>query len=116
MQPLRQEMDELFHRFFGSAPGNGSDAMQAWAPSVDVEETDKEIVVKADLPGVDPKDIDINYHRVERFFGQFYREIPLPAGADADKVVASSTKGVISISIPKKPEAQPKKIVVKAQE
>jgi HSP20 family protein len=138
LQPLRQEMDELFQRFFSLAPGNGSAALETWAPSVDVEESEKEIVVKADLPGVDPKDIDIsivdgslvlkgekkqekeekkkNYHRVERFYGQFFREIPLPAGADADKVVASSTKGVISVTIPKKPEAQPKKIAVKAQD
>jgi HSP20 family protein len=138
LQPFKQEMDELFQRFFSSAPDTGSITLATWAPSVDVEETDKEIVVKADLPGVEPKDIDIsivdgslvlkgekkqekeekkkNYHRVERFYGQFYREIPLPAGADADKVAASSTKGVISVTIPKKPEAQPKKITVKAQD
>lgn len=138
MEPFRQEMDEMFQRFFPPLATNGGDAAQAWAPRVDVEETEKEVIVKADLPGVDPKDIDIsvvdgslvlkgekrqekeekkkNYHRVERFFGQFYREIPLPAGTDADKIVASSTKGVIVVTIPKKAEAQPKKIVVKAQD
>jgi HSP20 family protein len=135
LQPFRQEMDELFQRFFGPEHDAGGTAL-AWSPRVDVEETEKEFVVKADLPGVDPKDVEIsladgalvlkgekkeakeekkkNYHRVERFIGQFYREIPLPAGADADKVAATSAKGVITVTVPKKPDAQPKKIAVKA--
>jgi HSP20 family protein len=135
LQPFRQEMEELFQRFFGPEEG-GNGTTIAWAPRVDVEETDKEFVVKADLPGVDPKDVEVsltdgslvikgekkevkeekrkNYHRVERFAGQFYREIPLPAGADAEKIAAASAKGVVTVTIPKKPEAQPKKIAVKA--
>ena len=94
----------------------------------------REFVVKADLPGVNPKDVDIqvvdnvltlrggkeekkeekkkNYHRIERFTGQFYRAIGLPAGADADKVTATTSNGTITVTIPKKPEAQPKKIAV----
>jgi HSP20 family protein len=137
LQPFRQEVDELFQRFFGPEQA-GYGPSVAWSPRVDVEETDKEFVVKADLPGVDPKDVEIsladgalvlkgekkevkeekkkNYHRVERFIGQFYREIPLPAGADADKVAATSAKGVITVTVPKKPEAQPRKIAVKAAE
>jgi HSP20 family protein len=133
---FRNEMDELFDRFF-SGEGNGM-AQQTWAPRVDVKETEKEFQVKADLPGVDPKDIEIsvvdgaltlrgekreekeekkgNVHRTERFVGQFFREISLPPGADADKVNATSAKGVLTISIPKKPEAQPRKISVKAQD
>ncbi len=57
-----------------------------------------------------------NYHRVERFFGQFFRSIPLPVGADESNVTATSGKGVLTVTIPKKPEAQPKKIAVKSQE
>ncbi|MCS7023065.1 MAG: Hsp20/alpha crystallin family protein, partial [Gemmataceae bacterium] len=53
-----------------------------------------------------------NYHRVERFMGTFYRAIPLPPGVDPEKVSATSSNGVVTISIPKKPEAQPKRIVV----
>jgi HSP20 family protein len=135
---FRNELEEMFDRFTDvSLFGNG-DAAKVWQPRVDVEETDKEITVKVDLPGVDPKDIEIqvlngvltlkgekkeekeekkkNYHRVERFYGAFYREIPLTAAADSDKVVATSAKGVITISVPKKAELQPKKITVKSQD
>lgn len=135
LDPFRKEMEDLFGRFFGEENGNG---MKAWAPRVDVEETDKELLVKADLPGVDPKDIEIqivdgvltlkgekkeqkeekrkDYHRVERFSGSFFRAITLPAGADAEKVSATTSKGVVTVTIPKKVEAQPKKIAVKAQD
>jgi HSP20 family protein len=132
LESFRREMDDLMSRFFGEE-GNG-EALTTWAPRVDVEETEKEILVKADLPGVDPKNVEIaiengvltirgerkeereekkkNYHRVERFMGTFYRAIPLPPGVDADKVTATSSQGVVTITVPKKPEAQPKKIVV----
>jgi len=130
---FRREVDDLFDRFLTVDRGDGQ-TMTAWAPQMDVEETEKEFLVKADLPGVDPKDVDIrvvdnvltvrggkeekkeekkkNYHRMERFSGQFYRAIALPAGTDADKVNATSANGVITITIPKRPEAQPKKISV----
>jgi HSP20 family protein len=132
--PMRTEMEDLFNRFFG-AP-NGETAPNMWAPNVDVEETDKELLVKADLPGVDAKDVDIsiadgtlilkgekkeakeektkNYHRVERFVGQFYRSIPLPTGCDVANINAQMAKGVITVSIPKRPEAQIKKVTVKS--
>jgi HSP20 family protein len=126
-------------RFFGeSLESNGPTALMKWTPRVDVEETDKEILVKADLPGVDSKNVEVsvtdstlvlrgekkeereekkkNYHRVERFQGEFYREIPLPAEAETDKVAATSTKGVVTITIPKKASAQPKKVSVKTQD
>jgi HSP20 family protein len=136
---FRQEMDDLFQRFWGEPlEGDSKEGFKVWTPRVDVEESDKEILVKVDLPGVDPKNIEIsvagdtlilrgerkeereekkkNYHRVERFVGEFYRELPLPAGADPEKITATSAKGVVSVSIPKKPGAQPKKIAVKAQD
>lgn len=139
MEQMRTEMDDVFQRFFGlpvEAKANGESNI--WAPRVDISETDKAFIVKADLPGVDPKDVEINvrdgvltvrgekkeqkeekhknYHRVERFVGQFYRSIPLPVGVDEDNVQATTTKGVLSVTIPKKPEAQPKKIAVKSQD
>jgi HSP20 family protein len=130
---FRREMEELFDRMTRDHGGSGQ-AMAAWAPQMDVEETEKEFLVKADLPGVDPKDVDIrvvdnvltvrggkeekkeerkkSYHRMERFSGQFYRAITLPAGTDPEKVNATSANGVITITIPKRPEAQPKRIVI----
>jgi HSP20 family protein len=133
LEPFRQEMETLMDRFFGN--GNGLlPTTKSWAPRVDVEETDKEILVKADLPGVDPKAVEIsvengvltvrgekkeekeekkkNYHRIERFTGSFFRAIPLPPGTDAEKVTATTSNGVVTVTIPKKPEAQPKKVTV----
>jgi len=139
MDEARKEFDQVFHRFFGHhlAP-NGDGAAMTWSPRVDVSENDKVFVVKADLPGVDPKDVDIsirdgvllvkgekktekeekkeNFHRVERFQGSFYREIPMPSGVDENNISATTTKGVVTIIIPKKPEAQPKKVTVKVVE
>jgi len=130
-------MENVLGRFFGEPFAEYlRTEPAAWAPRVDVEETDKEIFVTADVPGVDPKDVEVtvldgslivkgekkeereenkkNFHRVERFTGSFYREIPLPSGTDPDKISATTTKGVLKICVPKKPEVLPKKIAVKA--
>jgi len=134
--PLRQEMEDVFARFFPPLEETG--VAQPFMPRVDVEETEKEVLVRVDLPGVDPKDVEINYnegnlilkgekkevheekkcnyHRMERFYGQFYRDIPLPVCVNPDKIVATCCKGVITVTIPKKLEAQPKKIVIKPAE
>jgi|SRR6516225_3170569 HSP20 family protein len=134
---FRQEMENAFQRFLPTSRGNGG-TPQAWIPSVDVEETDKELLVKVDLPGVDPKNVEIsvtdgalilkgekkeeredkkkNYHRVERFYGEFYREVPLPSGIDTEKISAQGSKGVVTVTIPKKPESQARKIQVKSQD
>lgn len=135
---FRDEMDMLLERFFGrplTEPNGETSAV--WQPRCDVQETDKEILVKTDLPGVDAKDIEItlrdhvltirgekkeekdekkkDYHRMERFVGQFHRELSLPAEADAERISASSANGVVTVTIPKRPGAQPRKIAVKAE-
>jgi HSP20 family protein len=139
---LRREMDHMLERYFGGWPEEGGQQqqtmMQGWTPRIDVKERDKDIVIKADLPGVNPKDVDItiendtlilrghreeekehtegNVHRVERFSGRFFREIPLPPGTDVNQVEASSAHGVLTITVPKKAEVQPRRIQVKAAE
>jgi HSP20 family protein len=136
LDPYGLQMEELFQRFFGPPENEGNSLTKVWAPRVDIAETEKEVFVKAELPGVDPKDVELTihsgvltirgekkeekeekkqeYHRLERFFGQFYREVPLPAGTDADKITATSAQGVITVAIPKKPEILLKKIAIKA--
>jgi HSP20 family protein len=138
LDTFRQDMRDVFERFFGEPVIAEKGEMLTWAPRVDIAETDKEIQVKADLPGVDAKDVEISvsdgslvlrgekkeereekkkdYHRVERFEGRFYREIPLPSGTDPDKISATSSKGVVTVSIPKAAQAQAKKITVKTQD
>ena len=117
---------------------NDDDASVAtanWAPSVDISEDDKAFTLLADIPGVDPKDIDIsmekgvltikgerqsvdteeneNFRRVERQSGQFYRRFTLPDSADADKIEAKSEHGVLTVTIPKQEVAVLRKIEVK---
>ncbi len=132
---VRREMDRLFDRFFEGWPFRVSAEQRPWAPSVDVSETAKEVVVKAELPGMDPKDIDVsvrgdilsvagerkqekeekgeNFHRIESTYGSFSRSIQLPAEVDAGKVNATYKDGVLKITLPKTKEAATKKIEVK---
>jgi len=117
---------------------NDDDASVAtanWAPSVDISENEKSFTLLADIPGVDPKDIEIsmekgvltikgerssekvdegeNYRRVERQSGQFYRRFTLPDSADANKVEAKSEHGVLKITIPKQEVSISRRIEVK---
>lgn len=110
-------------------------ATVVWAPSVDIKEEANRYVVQVDLPGVKPEDIEVtlqngvltikgerqteakeekeNYRRIERFYGSFFRRFTLPETVEEEKIEANYDKGVLTISIPKKPEVQPKKISVK---
>ena len=117
---------------------NDDDASVAtanWAPSVDISETETAFTLLADIPGVDPKDIEISmeksvltikgerysenveeqedYRRVERQSGQFYRRFTLPDSANADKIEAKSEHGVLKITIPKQEVAVSRRIEVK---
>jgi HSP20 family protein len=105
--------------------------LQAWSPAVDVYEDEKKVVLKADLPDMDEKDIDIhvedgyltlkgerkyeketkeeNFHRVERRFGTFSRSFALPENVDQEKIDASYKKGVLEVTLPKT-EAKPKNV------
>jgi HSP20 family protein len=106
-----------------------------WSPAVDVYEDEREFVVQADLPGVDPKDVSIDVkdqvltvqgsrkfdregrqeccHRVERAYGAFSRTFTLPSTVASDKVDAEYRNGVLIVHLPKREEAKPRKIEVK---
>ena len=125
---FRREMDRVFDDFFaGRAPARWSEEA-AVDVRFDVAETDKEIRVTAELPGVEEKDVEVtlsdnlltirgekkreeerrqdNYHMVERSYGSFARSLRLPFGVDQDQVSATFDKGVLTIILPKPPEAQ----------
>lgn len=135
---FRDEMDRTFERFFTDPFGAIEPKMlraEGWAPAIDVSETDAEVTVRAEVPGVAAKDLDISvssgilaiagqkeeksetkdegYCCCERRFGSFRRSIELPDTVDADKINAESDNGVVTIHIPKKPGAKPKQIEVK---
>ena len=139
LEPFPREMNEMFRRFWPEPVEEaGEPAFPAWIPRADVEETEEALTVKLDVPGVNPEEVEIFlsegrlilrgerkeereekgkvFHRTERFVGQFYREIALPEGADPEHIEATSAKGVLTVRVPKKPEAKPKKIPVKATE
>jgi HSP20 family protein len=135
---FRDEMDDLFGRFFGDVGDWPAPLMRAgtWFPAIDVAEREDAVVVKAELPGLKSDDIEIsvqgnmltiagekkeeeeekeeNYYHAERRYGSFRRDIPLPSGADADKVEATFKDGVLVVTVPKTEEAQPKKVEVKS--
>ena len=111
-----------------------SAATSSWSPSVDIKEEEGRFVIYADIPGVNPQDIEVSmensvltikgerklenrednkaFKRVERIFGSFYRRFSLPDIADADKITASGKDGVLEVVIPKRPSAQARKIQI----
>ena len=124
---------------FGGFFGKDWDAPMttaAWNPSVDIFENDNEVVIKAELPGMNAKDIDVklennvltlkgerhfeketkeeNYHRIEREYGTFSRSFALPTAVNGDKVIAEYKDGVLKIVLPKKEETKPKPIKIAA--
>jgi HSP20 family protein len=124
---VRDEFESLFERFFGQLPATLGLESSFWG--MDIDDTGKEIVVRADAPGFEPEDFDIkisgNMLTIEAAKKQkndkdsFYserrlqRSVTLPAGSDPDKVDAHYRNGVLELHIAKAPEAQAKRIEVK---
>jgi len=128
-------MDRLWDDYFGPGRRALRPLTAEFAPAVDVKETADQIVVKAEVPGMDAQDINIsvtgdvltikgekkaereekeeNYHLVERSYGSFSRSLAMPAAVDLDKIEAKYDKGVLIITCPKKEEVKPKAIEVK---
>jgi len=129
---FRKDIDRLFNDFFFHTPGTLF--KNEWEPSIDIEDGKDAIHVKAEIPGIDEKDLDVkienntlivsgekkeekkeekkNYVYTERKFGSFYRSIDLPDGIKADKIKATFKKGVLSIDIPKGETTKPQKIAI----
>jgi HSP20 family protein len=133
---IRREMDRLWDSFLEGRPRRAEEGGE-WLPSLDVSETKNDLVIKAELPGMDPKDIDIslingfltikgekkqekeekdeNYHLIERSYGSFTRSVRLPREVQSDKITASFKNGVLRVTLPKSEEAKKKEIKIKVE-
>jgi HSP20 family protein len=135
---LWREMDNLFDRFFGDMPWLGRSMPRQFFPAFDISENDNDFVVKAELPGVDPKEVDINltgnlltikgekkdegeetrenFHRVERSYGSFSRSFQLPCEVLEDKIEAQYKNGVLDLRIPKAEKAKRKSVKIEVKQ
>jgi HSP20 family protein len=124
--------EDAFTRLFNEPQSN-----RPWTPAVDIYETENDLVVKADLPEVELKDIDVRvenqtltiagerkfekqdnvagYHRIERSYGNFTRSFAVPNSFDTEKISASFSNGVLSVSLPKKEAAKPRQIKIEVK-
>ena len=136
---LHHTLDQVFNNHFSndsalSSPEASSSPSVSWVPRVDIHEEKDRFVVLADVPGVDPKDIDITadngvltvrgerkaekretengYERIERVAGAFLRRFTLPEGANTEQIKAKQTNGVLEVTIPKTPAVQPRRISI----
>ncbi|HOK22457.1 MAG TPA: Hsp20/alpha crystallin family protein [Candidatus Hydrothermia bacterium] len=133
---LRDEIDRLFDSFFGRQTSMGP-REGFWVPPIDVEETDNEYIIKAELPGVKKNDVKISatedtltisgerkiereekgktYHKIEMNYGQFERSIKFPTEVIADKAKATYKDGILTVSIPKSEKAKPKELEIQVE-
>ena len=127
-----RDFDRLLKEAFTPFFGEGEPSTRTWAPPVDIYENENDIVLKAELPGIDPKDVEVrvedntlylkgerkfekevkneNYHRVERSYGSFARSFSLPNSINSEKVKAEYKDGLLTLTLPKREEAKPKTI------
>jgi len=130
---VQEQVNRFLEDSYLRRPGESS-SLTAWAPEVDIHETPEALVLEADLPGVDEKDLDIrienntltirgerkfekkvseeNYLRVERTYGSFTRSFSLPHTVNTEQIQANYEKGVLTVRLPKREEAKPKQIKV----
>ena len=130
---LQSEVNRVFDTFFG---GNGGGRTRRWVPAMDLAETEDELILRADLPGLSRDDVAIEvkdgtltvsgerraeqeekaegFYRVERAFGAFSRSLSLPRGVDPDAVTAEFTEGVLEVRIPKPEERKPHRVEIGA--
>lgn len=130
---MQRQMSRMFEDFFGEPFGLAA-GRDDWGPAIDVAETEESVVVKAEVPGVDPSEIEISltgneltlrgekreaaeetgrsWHRVERRYGSFSRSLSLPTSVDPDRVDAAARDGVLTLTIGKREEARPRRIAI----
>src|SRR5688572_33400627 len=131
---LQDRMNRMFEDAGRGLRGDEPSATTTWSPAVDIYETEGEIIVQAELPGVDRKDITLhlenqiltlkgerrfeketkqeNYHRIERAYGGFSRAFSIPAIVDEEKIRADYKDGILKIALPKKEQVKPKQIPI----
>jgi len=129
-----ENMNRQLSHLLDDSPLNTFGETEQWAPRVDIRETDDALLLQAELPGIDKKDIRLevkdgvltlsgerryekdvkeeNVHRVERAYGSFSRSFSLPTNVDADKVDANMKNGVLEVRLPKRESAKPKAIAI----
>jgi HSP20 family protein len=138
LMTVQERMNRIFEQAFRGAGRTGAEEDWAlggaWAPAVDIYEHEGNLVLKAELPGIDPKDVDVRvennvltlqgerkfesevkreeYHRVERAYGTFSRSFTLPNVVDSDKIKAEFKDGLLRVVLPKREEAKPKQITI----
>jgi HSP20 family protein len=122
MRRMSEEMDRAFAQFYGQGQQGGKGGQSRWLPAIDVSERDGQLHVHAELPGLKPEDVKVEVtddalvirgerkyehehhigkaHHSERRYGEFYREIPLPEGVQADQARAQFRNGMLEVSIP----------------
>jgi HSP20 family protein len=133
LSSFRKEMNRLWDRFLGETPF-GARFAEGWSPSVDVSETKDNVLIKAELPGLEAKDVNVaisgdiltikgekrkeqeekdeHHHYVERYSGSFERSFRIPVNVKQDKIEAAFDKGVLKVSLPKTEEAKKKEIKI----
>ena len=134
---LREEMDRTIDRLMGAQfIEPKATRLEGWAPLVDVSETDAEVVVRAEVPGVSPSDLDVSisgntltisgskkeeteksgedFHQCERRFGAFRRVVELPESVDADKVSAETDSGVVLVRVGKRSGVKPRHVPIRS--
>lgn len=134
LMTLRERMNRLFE---DAVSGRGEEkdlVSSSWSPSVDIYEDENNLVLTAEVPGIEEKDIEIkiedstltlkgerkfeketkeeNFHRIERSYGSFSRSFTLPHYIDQDKIEAEHENGILKITMPKKPELKPRKVKI----
>jgi HSP20 family protein len=136
LETLRGEMDTLWDSFFGErTPVIRKES--EWIPPIDISETKEAVVVTTEVPGIDPKDVNIsftqdmltikgekkqekeeegeNYYRVERSFGSFSRSFRIPVSVKEGEIKAQHKGGVLKITLPKAEEVKPREIKIKVE-